>query len=64
MLGGHIGIIVGIDNKNYYVAQAVWFDEVGVIISKYKKEELQDMYNEVVYMDKYYKKDGLLTNMW
>ena len=64
MLGGHIGIIVGIDSKNYYVAQAVWFDEVGVIISKYKKEELQDMYNEVVYMDKYYKKDGLLTNMW
>ena len=64
MLGGHIGIIVGIDNNNYYVAQAVWFDEVGVIISKYKKDELQDMYNEVVYMDKYYKKDGLLTNMW
>ncbi len=62
--GGHIAIIVGIDENYYYVAQAVWFDEVGVIISKFKKDELIQEYPHVVLMDKYYKKDGTLTNMW
>ena len=61
---GHIAIIVGIDNDYYYVAQAVWFDEVGVIISKFKKEELKSEFPHVVLMDKYYKNDGNLTNMW
>ena len=62
--GGHIAIIVGIDKNYYYVAQAVWFDEVGVIINKYKKNNLKDKFDKVVLMDKYYKKDGNLTNMW
>ena len=62
--GGHIAIIVGIDKNYYYVAQAVWFDEVGVIINKYKKSELKNKFKEVILMDKYYKKDGKLTNMW
>ncbi len=62
--GGHIAIIVGIDSNYYYVAQAVWFDEVGVIINKYKKADLKNKFREVILMDKYYKKDGNLTNMW
>ena len=62
--GGHIAIIVGIDKNYYYVAQAVWFDEVGVIINKYKKSELKNKFKEVILMDKYYKKDGNLTDMW
>ncbi len=61
---GHIAIIVGIDKNYYYVAQALWFDERGVIISKYKKAELSKEFKEVILMDKYYKKDGKLTNMW
>ena len=63
-LGGHIGIIVGIDDENYYVAQAIWYDEVGLVVSKYKKEKLSSEFPHVVLMDKYYKKDGNLTNMW
>ena len=62
--GGHIAIIVGLDNEYYYVAQAIWFDEVGVVISKFKKDELDSEYPHVVLMDKYYKDDGNLTNMW
>ena len=62
--GGHIAIIVGIDNEYYYVAQAVWFDEIGVIINKYKKSNLKNRFKEVILMDKYYKNDGDLTNMW
>ena len=36
--GGHIGIIVGIDNNYYYIAQALWFDEIGVIITKERNQ--------------------------
>ena len=61
---GHIAIIVGIDSDYFYVAQAIWFDEEGVIISKYMKSELKNKFKEVILMDKYYKKDGKLTNMW
>lgn len=62
--GGHIGIIVGIDNDYFYVAQALWYDEVGVIITKYKKNLLYKSFPHVVLMDKYYINDGKLTNMW
>ena len=63
-LGGHIAIIIGIDNENYYVAQAIWYDEVGVVVTKIKKENLSKEFGHVVLMDKYYQKDGNLTNMW
>ena len=62
--GGHIAMIVGIDKDNYYVAQALWYDEIGVIITKYTKSTLLSNFPHVVLMDKYYKEDGNLTNMW
>ena len=62
--GGHIGIIVGIDKDYYYIAQALWFDEIGVIVTKIEKEKLKTEFPHVVLMDKYYEKDGYLTNMW
>ena len=62
--GGHIAMIVGIDKEYYYVAQALWYDEIGVIISKYKKNKLNKSFPHVVLMDKYYINDGNLTNMW
>jgi len=62
--GGHIAIIVGSDEDYYYVAQALWYDEIGVIITKHKKEKLKNDFAEIVYMDEYYKEDGKLTNMW
>ena len=62
--GGHIGVIVGIDEKYFYVAQALWFDEVGVIITKATPSELVSEFPHFVFMDKYYKEDGKLTNMW
>ena len=62
--GGHIAIIIGMDSENYYVAQALWYDTVGVVITKYKKSNLPSSFPQVVLMDKYYKEDGILTNMW
>ena len=63
--GGHIAIIVGMDEVNYYIAQALWYEEAnGVIITTRKKEELHEEFNEVILMDKYYIEDGKLTNLW
>ena len=62
--GGHIAIIVGIDDDYYYVAQALWYNERGVIITEHKKSSLPSSFPHVVLMDDYYEKDGKLTNMW
>ncbi len=62
--GGHIAIIVGIDSNYYYVAQALWYDERGVIITKETKESLLSEFPHVILMDSYYNDDGNLTNMW
>ncbi len=65
MGGGHIALIVGEDSKNYYVAESLWtYPNVGVLIMKYKKTNFHRNFNYVMLMDKYYKKDGNLTNMW
>lgn len=62
---GHIGMIIGIDKDNYYVAQSIWFDQFGVVVSTYKKNNIsKDWWTHVVLMDKYYKEDGNLTTMW
>ena len=62
--GGHIGIIVGLDDKYYYVAQALWYKEIGVQITNIEKDKLSKSFVHAVLMDKYYKDDGNLTNMW
>lgn len=62
---GHIGIIVGIDDRNYYVAEAVaWRGKNGVGISTFDSNSFINTWTEVVLMDSYYKNDGNLTNMW
>lgn len=73
--GGHIGMIIGIDDKYFYIAQALWNDAahsltkrnpnvMAVQITKYTKKEIKNIFPDVVLMDKYYKKDGNLTVMW
>ena len=63
-LGGHIGIIIGKDNNYFYVAQAIWYDDNSVTVTKFNFNELYEKFPNVVLMDNYYKKDGYLTNMW
>lgn len=62
--GGHIAIIIGYDGKYYYVAQALWYDERGVIVTKATASELVKEFPKFVLMDKFYEEDGELTNMW
>lgn len=62
---GHIGMIIGIDDENYYVAQSIWFDQEGIVVSTYSKDDISnDWWTHVVLMDDYYKNDGNLTKMW
>ncbi len=63
-LGGHIGMIIGVDSSYFYIAQAIWYNPVGVVITKIQKNRLSTLFPHVVLMDKYYKNDGNLTNMW
>ena len=61
----HIGMIVGIDeDNNYYVAQAIWYNPKGVIITKYTKKQMISHWLQIILLDDYYKVDGDLTNMW
>ena len=60
----HIGMIVGIDDDNYYVAQAIWYKPNGVVITKYTKKQMISHWLQIILLDNYYKIDGNLTNMW
>lgn len=60
---GHIGLIVGIDDKNIYVAESLWTFG-GVAVNKYKKTEVDNLFKQVILLDDLYKKDGNYTGMW
>lgn len=61
---GHIGIIIGVDDNNYYVAQAIWYDDNGVTVTKVSKPYMPTKFPHVVLMDSYYKESGNYTNIW
>jgi len=64
-IDGHIGMIVGIDNSNFYVAEALmWRGENGVVITPHSYELFATTWPEVILMDDFYKADGDLTYMW
>ena len=60
---GHIGVIVGIDDTKYYVAESLDYYP-GLIIRSYTKEKMVDIWTYIMLMDDVYKQDGKLTNMW
>lgn len=64
--GGHIAIIVGIDENNYYVAEALWDDypETGVIINTYSRKNIANKFKYIIFMDDYYKDEGDYTSLW
>lgn len=60
---GHIGIIIGIDDDNIYVAESLP-NLGGLVAKKYQKTKIRNTFTHVVLMDEYYVNDGNLTNMW
>lgn len=60
---GHIALIIGQDEKNYYVAESL--PHLGGVIARtYPKSTVANTFEFVVLMDKFYKKDGNLTDYW
>lgn len=68
--GGHIAMLVGIDDNNYYVAESIGMgisnikNEYGPIIKTYKKENLKYNFYWQIDMDNFYKEDGNYTEHW
>jgi len=64
--GGHIALVAGIKDNNYYVAESLWFGGIlnGAQIRKYTPGELLDNFYWHVDMDKYYIDDGNYTEFW
>lgn len=62
---GHIGMIIGIDDKEekIYVAESLSYIG-GVRAMIYTKKNITDTFTYVVLMDKYYNEDGNYTQMW
>lgn len=60
---GHISILVGEDDDNYYIAESLnTFG--GVVIKTYSKKTVMKTFKYVVLMDELYKEDGNLTDLW
>lgn len=60
---GHIAIIAGIDDNNFYVAESLNTFK-GLVLKTYPKKTVNRTFTHVVLMDDYYKEDGNLTYMW
>jgi hypothetical protein len=62
-LWGHIAILVGEDDNNYYIAESL--DTFGgVVINTYSKKTVNKTFSHVVLYDEVYKEDGKLTDLW
>lgn len=60
---GHIAIIIGIDDTNYYVAESLnTFD--GLVVKTYNRKSVKKTFPYVVLMDSVYLEDGNITKMW
>jgi hypothetical protein len=60
---GHISILVGQDENNYYIAESL-NNFGGVVIKTYSKKNVANTFKYVVLMDEVYQGDGNLTDMW
>ncbi len=60
---GHIGILIGIDDGVYYIAQSYWVGDLSVLEAD--EETIRNgEWAYAVLMDSYYLNDGDLTMMW
>lgn len=64
-LNGHMAILAGWDDTNYYIAESL-NTTGGVVMTVVKKNQLvkNSIYKYIILMDSVYQKDGNYTNMW
>ncbi len=59
---GHVGILIGIKDDKYYIAESLDYD---MHILEYTKENLVNSELKFfILMDDYYKENGNLSNYW
>lgn len=64
MLDGHIGIIIGIDDENVYVADTLYYWK-GTWVTKFTYRGLvNSTFTHIIDMSELYKEDGNYTAMW
>ena len=64
-LDGHMAVLVGWDDYNYYIAESLNTTK-GVVVTTVSRSNLvyNSIYKYIILMDNVYKSDGNLTNMW
>ena len=64
-LNGHMAILAGWDDNNYYIAESL-NTTGGVVMTVVPKNQLvgKSIYKYIILMDDVYKEDGNLTTMW
>lgn len=64
-LNGHMAILAGWDDTNYYIAESLNTTR-GVVMTVVPKSKLvnNSIYKYIILMDSVYKEDGNYTNMW
>ncbi len=64
-LNGHMAILAGWDNNNYYIAESL-NTTGGVVMTVVPKNKLvkNSIYKYIILMDDVYNEDGNYTNMW
>lgn len=60
---GHIAILIGQDENNYYIAESL-NNYKGVVVKTYSKNKVMNTFKYVVLMDSVYNGDGNLKDMW
>lgn len=59
---GHIGILIGMDEEHYYIAESLTNDIH--VLTMTESELLKSDWLQFILLDDVYKEDGNLTNMW
>ncbi|MCM1052383.1 MAG: C40 family peptidase [Ruminococcus sp.] len=64
--GGHIAILVGINDGKYYVAESLWGvgGTFGVVLKTYNKNNMYSYFKWQIDMDNFYQNEGEYNNYW
>lgn len=60
---GHIGMIIGIDEENFYVAESLAIYK-GLSVNTYNKQTVGKYFTGITLMDDYYQNDGNYSALW
>lgn len=60
---GHVGLIIGLNEDNIYVAEALQ-NYKGLVVNTYTKNNITNYFTHISLMDNYYQEEGNYTEFW